>query len=65
MGVPRLSVAEAPLRATMAPLAEVALTLIVPGTVNNGGVVSNALRTENVPMLLAEARPLARRKPLL
>jgi hypothetical protein len=63
VGVPRLSVALAPLSGTMAPLAEVALTLIVPGTVSSGGVVSTELRPENVPMLEAEARPLARRKP--
>jgi hypothetical protein len=60
---PRLSVALAPPNVTLAPLADVALTLTAPGTLTTGGVVSTTLPTESVPLPLPEERPRARRKP--
>ena len=63
VGVPRLSVALAPLNVTLAPLPDVALTLTAPGTLTTGGVVSTAPPPESVPLPLPEDRPRAKRKP--
>ena len=60
---PMLSVALAPLNVTLAPLADVALTLTAPGTLTTGGLVSTMPPPESVPLPLPEDRPRAKRKP--
>jgi hypothetical protein len=62
---PRLSVALAPLNVTLAPLADVALTLTAAGTDTTGGVVSTNPPAEIVPVPLPEDRPRTKRKPRL
>jgi hypothetical protein len=64
-GVPRLSVALAPLKVTATPLADIAVTLNVPGTVNTGGTVSTTPATDSVQPTESEARPRANRNPRL
>jgi len=64
VGFPMLSVTLAPLNVTLAPLADVALTLTFPGTVlNTGAVVSTTPPLESVPLLDPEDCPRARRNP--
>jgi hypothetical protein len=58
-----LSVALAPLNVTLAPLADVALTLTALGTLNTGGLVSKTALAEIVPEQAPSERPLARRNP--
>ena len=63
VGVPTLSVALAPLSVTVAPLAEVALTVLFAGRVSTGGVVSTKPAEEGVPTLVPEGRIRTSRKP--
>ena len=63
VGVPMLSVAVPPLNVTLAPLADVALTLNVPGTVSTGAVVSTTPPPDSVPLPVPAGRPRAKRKP--
>jgi hypothetical protein len=63
VGVPTLSVALAPLKVTVAPFAEVALTVMFAGRLSTGGVVSTRPATDCVPMLDAAGRARAKRKP--
>jgi hypothetical protein len=64
VGLPTLSVPLAPLNVTLAPLADVALALTVPGTLTAGAVVSTTPPLDCVPLLELEDRPRAKRKPM-
>ena len=65
VGLPTLSVPLAPLNVTLAPLADVALTLTAPGALTAGAVVSTTPPLDCVPLLELEDRPRAKRKPKL
>jgi hypothetical protein len=64
VGLPTLSVPLAPLNTTLAPLADVALTLTFPGTLSMGAVVSTTPPLESDQLEPVDS-PRARRNPTM